>query len=427
MKLNLSIRIKKRTQPEWLCWMIIVLPFVFGTLTDLLNLPATIKYILDFAWIVALLMMILANLRSKAPDSKVRVMNLCIWPVLFVIYAVLLYIPNYQSGFYLLWGIRNNFRYYVAFAAFSAFLSTEDVDDYFKFFDKLFWLNAIVTLIQCFAMGLYGDRLGGIFGVSPGCNGYTNIFMLIVLTRAAVLYLEGKETLQNCAFKCLVAVFLAALAEIKGFFVEVIVVVVVAVALTNFSWRKIGFIIAGILTILIGSSVLVLVFPGSDGFLSIERILEITGSNKGYTSSGDLNRLTAISMIDDKFFDEWPLRLFGYGLGNCDVASYDFLTTPFYVQNSWLHYTWLSTAFMYLETGWIGLIFFFGFFVLAFMNAREIEKKCTGIAKSYCRIAKIMAIMCVFIAIYNSSLRTEAGYMAYFVLAIPNVVSKSVH
>ena len=39
-------------------------------------------------------------------------------------------------------------------------------------------------------------------------------------------------------------------------------------------------------------------------------------------------------------------------------------------------------------------------------------------------IAKIMAILCVLISVYNSSLRTEAGYMAYFILAIPMVIQK---
>ena len=34
-----------------------------------------------------------------------------------------------------------------------------------------------------------------------------------------------------------------------------------------------------------------------------------------------------------------------------------------------------------------------------------------------------LAICCILIAIYNSSLRMEAGYMAYFVLALPFVES----
>lgn len=425
MNLNLSIRIKRRTQPQWLCRMIIVLPFVFGTLIDLLRIPAGIKYILDFAWVSALILLIPANSHVRTVNAKFQTLSLWLWPVFFAVYAVLLYIPNYQSGLYLLWGIRNNFRYYVAFAAFSTFLSTEDVNDYFGFFEKLFWLNAVVMMVQYFALEIDGDHLGGLFGTDFGCNGYTNLFMAVVLTRSAVMYLEGQEKLKSCAFKYLTATVLAALAELKGFFIEAIVIVVMAVVLTNFSWRKIGFALAGILTILIGSSVLVLLFPGSTDFLTIEKILKITGSTGGYTSTGDLNRLTALSEIDNRFFDTWSLKLFGYGLGNCDVASYDFLTTPFYVANGWIHYTWLSTAFMYLETGWIGLIFFFGFFVLAYMNARKIERVCTGVSRTYCRIAKIMAILCVVVAIYNSSLRTEAGYMAYFVLSVPSIVAKN--
>lgn len=34
-------------------------------------------------------------------------------------------------------------------------------------------------------------------------------------------------------------------------------------------------------------------------------------------------------------------------------------------------------------------------------------------------------ILCIIISVYNSSLRTEAGYMVYFVLAIPFVFNKN--
>ena len=69
-----------------------------------------------------------------------------------------------------------------------------------------------------------------------------------------------------------------------------------------------------------------------------------------------------------------------------------------------------------------GSICFFenGFFVLVFFLARRAART-SGADKMYCHIASIMAICCVLIAIYNSSLRTEAGYMAYFVLALPFV------
>lgn len=58
-----------------------------------------------------------------------------------------------------------------------------------------------------------------------------------------------------------------------------------------------------------------------------------------------------------------------------------------------------------------------------FISCR-IEKRCSGVATTYCRMGRILALMCMIIAIYNSSLRTEAGYMMYFALSVPFVMRR---
>lgn len=421
MKVNLRLKIKSRNQPQWLCWLLIVLPFVFGTLIEWLGAPVFLKYTLDVAWLVLLLIMI----RMKLQNPKQRGVALAGWTVVFFLYTLVGYVFLYQSPLYYLWGVRNNFRYYVAFAAFCAFLEPDDVEDYFKLFDKIFWVNVVVSLVQYFLLGKKGDHLGGIFGVANGCNAYSNIFFIIVLTKSVVFYMERRERLQDCFWKFAAMILICALAELKFFFVEAAAILICAALFTNFSWRKVGFLLGGAVGISAGAALLAVMFPQFADFFSLEWFMETASSDKGYTNSGDINRMTVIAEINERFLETPLQQLFGLGLGNCDNAAYTFLTTPFFIKYSRLHYTWLSTAFIYLETGWVGLIFFFGFFVLAFMNARKVEKQCTGVARTYCRIAKTMSIMCVLIAIYNSSLRTEAGYMAYFVLSIPSVVAKA--
>jgi hypothetical protein len=97
----------------------------------------------------------------------------------------------------------------VAFAAFCAFMDTDDVKEFLGFFDKLFWINIIVSLVQYALLEKRGDYLGGIFGVSQGCNGYSNVFFVIVLTKSVVMYMEGREKLGSCFLK-FVAVILVA-------------------------------------------------------------------------------------------------------------------------------------------------------------------------------------------------------------------------
>ena len=171
------------------------------------------------------------------------------------------------------------------------------------------------------------------------------------------------------------------------------------------------------------AALLTVVFPDFEGFFSLDWFVEAGGSDKGYTSSGDLNRLNAIAKINELWLKTPWQRLFGLGLGNCDTSSFEIVNTPFFKAYGDMHYTWLSYAFMYLECGWIGLIFYYGFFMLVYLGARRIEKRSDGIVKTYCRMSRILAIMCMIIAVYNSSLRTEAGYMMFFALSVPFALS----
>lgn len=150
---------------------------------------------------------------------------------------------------------------------------------------------------------------------------------------------------------------------------------------------------------MMAAALLTQVFPSFAGWFSLEWFLETALSNKGYTSSGDLNRLNAIPRINELWLTNWGQRLFGLGLGNCDTSTFAFVNTPFHEKYGDMHYTWLSYAMMYLECGWIGLIFYFGFFVLVYFGIQKIEKRCDGIARTYCRISRIMAVLCAIIAI----------------------------
>lgn len=417
---NWRITIKKRTQTGCLMWLLILLPFLFGLLNELLALPKAIRYILDVAWFGLLGFMLLKRRMRKSAGIS----QSAIWIWMFLLYSLIGSLVQLQSPLFYLWGIRNNFRFYVAYFAFCSFLAFDDVEEFFSLFDWLFWLNFVVALYQYFILGLEGDYLGGIFGVETGANGYSNVFFLIVSIKTIVFYLTKREKLWMCLTKCAAMLLVAALAEMKFFFAEFALVLVCAILTTGFTLRKLNIILGGTLILLVCVELLSAIFPMFDGFFSLSNFWEKATSDKGYTSSGDLNRLNAIPQINELWLHNGWQRLFGLGLGNCDTSGFAFLNTPFFEKYGDYHYTWLSYAMIYLETGWIGLIFYFGFFVLVYHRVGKIQKTVHGEAACYCLLARIMAILCMIISIYNSSLRTEAGYMAYFVLAIPFVIDK---
>ena len=155
-----------------------------------------------------------------------------------------------------------------------------------------------------------------------------------------------------------------------------------------------------------------------DDWFSLERIWKSATSSAGYTSSNDINRLTVVSFALNRFLPNNIDKLFGLGLGNCDYASFDFLTTPFYRQFGRLNYVWFSSAFLILETGLVGIIIYCVFFGYLYFAAgkRNRERKAPVV---YCQMAQILSVMCLVLVVYNGSLRTEAAFMMYFVLSLP--------
>ena len=78
-----------------------------------------------------------------------------------------------------------------------------------------------------------------------------------------------------------------------------------------------------------------------------------------------------------------------------------------------------------METGFIGLLFLFGFFILvAVFSAVRLRKANEG-AKLYYQISIILCCISTLCILYNSSLRIPAGYMMYALIALP--FSGSVH
>ena len=186
-----NLYIKKRTFPEWLTCYIFLMPFLLSFLLDFLGLPSIIKYTIDLAWIGTFAFLFL----KKRVSLERKITPFTIFIALFFIYLLIVYLFCFQSPFYFLWGVRNNFRFYIAFLAFALLFDEEDVDSCLKLVDILFWINAIISLIQFFALEYSQDHLGGIFGVEKGCNGYSIIFFALVLSKSILKYMRWIDSM----------------------------------------------------------------------------------------------------------------------------------------------------------------------------------------------------------------------------------------
>lgn len=408
------IRFQRINTVERLILFIFAMPFAFFFLIDVLGLPSLIKYSLDAVWV--LLLLLLCGRRAISADSSTTTLLKIVGA--FFACTIVGFLLNYQSAVYYLWGLRNNLRFFVFFFACILFLRESLAERCIRFMDTLFYLNIPVMLYQYFVMGKSWDYLGGIFGVEVGCNGYVNIFFAIVITRTILAYMNKTEKPRSCFFKCGAALVLSALAELKVFFIEFILIIMLASLLTRFSMRKMWIFIGAIVGIAVSLRIITNLFPQYANWFSFDEIWKSISSDAGYTSQNDMNRMTAITISSERFLPTVLDKLFGLGLGNCDYASFDFLITPFYRAHNKLHYTWFSSAFTVLETGFVGLTLYVSFFIAVCLQVNKKLKNGTGDLLSG-QMALIMSLLCLVLIVYNSSLRIESAYMVYFVLALP--------
>ncbi|MBE6770738.1 MAG: hypothetical protein E7547_01170 [Ruminococcaceae bacterium] len=265
-------------------------------------------------------------------------------------------------------------------------------------------------------MGYEQDYLGGIFGVEKGCNAFTFIFFSIVISKSILSFMNKNEKPLVCLAKCGASLVVAAMAELKFYFILFVFILAFSALITRFSFRKFFFMLVFTVMLIFASLLLATIFK-DDGMLSFDGIIEmVTASN--YATAEDLGRFTAIPTISNNILTKPLEKIFGLGLGNCDTSAFEICNTPFYKSHSYLHYDWFSSAMLFLETGYVGLITYIGFYVLCFVYARKHMKNRSS-NELYCQISMIMSLICIIMVFYNSALKTEAAYLSVFSIVLP--------
>lgn len=415
-----KIRLTKRSISEWLVAFVFFLPFAQAFLSEFLGLPDEIKFLADVVLMVLLVRMLL-SIRT-VPISKQFFTFLAIICALFA-YVTVTYFFNYESIFYYIWGTRNYFRFYIAFVAYVFFLKWNDIKNWLKLLDWFYVINFLVVMIQ-FVMGFRQDYLGGLFGVQKGCNGGLLIFLTVILTRSVLAFMRNEESTLKCLLFSFMGLFVAALSELKIFFIIYIAIIIMATFMTKNSVKKTAFLLVCVVMLVAFSSLLSIMYDEFAGFLSFEKLRDAL-FNPNYATEEDIGRFTAIPMISEYFLQSSPDRLFGMGIGNADTSSLSIFNTPFYDMYGSLHYAIFSYSFLYLETGLIGLLLYVSFFVASFVISFKLYKSKRA-DECMCQLSMIFSVICLIFMVYNIALRSESSaYLAFFVLALPLISSKT--
>lgn len=387
-------------------------PAAQAFLTELLPIPDAIKFLCD-GFLVLLLLKLFSQRFTKIDNYS---MPFVVIVGLFFFITLVGYLFNYQSVFYYLWGLRNNIRMFVAFFAFACLADWEDAKGWIKALDVLFVINFAVVILQYFS-GYGQDYIGGIFGTSKGCNGSLLIFLCIVFAKTILSFMRGEEKMSKCIFVSVASLLVSTLSELKMFFILFILILFMASFMTAHSIKKTLFFAFGAVLVVLFGTLLTVLYKDFTDFLSFDSLIKAL-TDTGYATDEDIGRFTALPVISQRFLPGFFRKLFGLGLGNCDSSSLSMFNTPFFESHQTVHYSYFSYAFLFLETGFVGLALYASFFVASFFVSRKLKK--LEMADEFaCQMSIILSVISLILLVYNSSLRMEIGFMLFFVLALP--------
>ncbi len=336
---------------------------------------------------------------------------------LFAIVIILGWIFNPTSIPQAIWGFRNYSRFFLFFIFACNTLDSNDAKKIENIFINIFPFHILLVAFQYITEGLKQDELSGLFGKAVGGNGGLMIYLTITLCIIICRFEYKKISLTKFIAYLLLIFINAALSELKFLFIITIFMVIWYLIMSNHKGRGLILAVLFIISLSIGIQVLYYIFPEWKDYLSFDNIMNAASDQEVYATQTDIGRLSVFSKLTPiiSYWGGKDSLLWGIGLGNADYSSaFSALNSSFYIAYEATHYTWLSLGFLFVETGYLGIISYISFFVILEIKAIISYKN----NKTYSNlIGTFIPLVLLFIIVYNSSLRSNFAYMAFIMLA----------
>lgn len=401
----------------------IVFALIERFLIQIIGMPNSIIYIIDI-----LNMWLLMYLIKRKKWTKYVGLVIAYSGIVFL--ALIVGLINYRE-----WGgniasslieIRNITRFPIFFLACAEFLNEKTTKKIYKFLTTFFAINTIIILYQYFTfhppgVWMRGDMLNGLFGTETGGNTFVNVILIVVVTYLLSCWINKEKTVISFGVAVGASLLMAALIELKAFFVEVIVIYGFYLIKKRKTKKEIVInvllITAAAVISVGGLQIMYKEYPWFKDSMSIAGFIKQLSGN-GYTGDGDLNRFTGVFTIASKIFGgDIGQILFGIGAGNASQTRILGSRTVFFDFYERTHYNWFSATYMFVQGGMFTLLTYLFTFVYLFFKRKRY--------KQFELNTQIMCILAVFLVFYGEALRTDAGYFVYFAIASGFVKSKS--
>ncbi len=389
-------------------------------LIDLLHFPDIIRYVLDVNAIF-LILLGLPKIKDIINDKVFNKFNAYVFTYMFalVAFSIIRRTPIGQVA----WAARNNFLNIIFIFTCGYTLKQKDIYKILDRVERLQILNVLCVIYEFLVINKSGDNIGGMFGTASGCNGYLNIYISIITAYVFTKYANRKTSILNVLWVSLSSMVIAVAAELKFFFFELIVILILSVTLSRLSAKNGLLIVSAVVVLYVGFQVLTTVFPESAELLqNFNDLNEYTATSYDDTR---ISRATPFSQINDYFFKgNLFYNLFGYGFGACeDSTTFSWANSKFATLYRDLQYRNISTSMNFIETGIIGLLAFAAIFIFLFNLASKQKHKIPE-QRNMLVFTQISAVIAFLNIWYNSSLRRPIGFLIFFCLSTVIVISR---
>ena len=388
------------------------------------HFPRALLYITDIFNIV----LFLNTIYIQAKRKTLTINSTVSWILIFITVAIISTLINFTSPLLAFWGMRQNFRFFLFFYSCVEFLNEKTLRIILKIIQVVFWISLPLCVYEAlfvqYPVGtIIGDMVGGIYYRVGSANAPLNVILIINSFYIMLRCVNGKVSFGKLILTLTAAIYMAILAELKLFLLEIIIITLYVLITNKINWKIVALCLSGILVFSFVITTFVSVNARgrsyyTENFFSLKSMIEYVTRAEGYDGVGDLNRFTAIESLWKMFFSKDKIGLlFGYGIGSADFSnSFDALTSSFYRNYSYLHYQYFSHAFIFIETGLLGLL---SYIMIYTSSLRYGIKK---LRKSEWRKFYVFAVFSMlFLLFYNTTLRNElCAYILYAILAIPH-------
>lgn len=340
--------------------------------------------------------------------------------VLQLLLAIISWVLNVYSLGEFAYGIYYHLRLPIFMILAIIYLDRADVEKVNDFIIKVIYVDAIFMTYQFLFMGLRQDFLGGLFGNTQGCNGIQNVICCLGLAIVTSKYLYKEIDLRGLLLYIFVTCYMAAIAELIIYFVEVALVILLSFIITkerNISIRKTAMLVMGILAVIVGGALLIRYFPTKARFLNFDEILKYLGVNDSgvYT----ISRIHGISQVKAIYMNNEITALFGLGLGRTLEG------TPFHSMYGKINYTWFSSTLLMLESGYFGIILRLYILATSAIKAYRNLRLTEYSRKSLHLVGLLMAVLSIILFFYNNTLDDRyCVYMIAYGLAMSCIIKK---